>query len=48
MITSTEEIAKITKSKVDQLLMDDVWQLQKNRIKYLVDKNSKFIEILEH
>lgn len=42
-----EEICKMTQIKIDKLLEDDVWKLQKQRIHYLMDKNSKMQQHVE-
>lgn len=46
-ITYILEIASLTQTKIDKLIEDDVWKLQKQRIQYLTDKNSKLQQMLE-
>jgi hypothetical protein len=36
-----EDVHKMSSERLEKLLGDDVWKLQKNKISYLVDKNSK-------
>ena len=46
-LCSLESKVKLTIDRVERLFENDLYRLQKNKIGYLMDKNSKLVKAME-